>query len=81
MASIIIRNIDEALKSRLRMQAARHGRSMEDEARDIFRTALNISRARPTNLASAIRARFADLGGFDLPEITRQPLREPPEFD
>jgi len=81
MASIIIRNIDEALKTRLRMQAARHGRSMEDEAREIFRVALNSSRARSTNLAAAIRARFAGLGGLDVPESTSQPMREPPEFD
>jgi hypothetical protein len=30
MASITIRNLDESLKSRLRTQAAVHGRSMED---------------------------------------------------
>ena len=36
--SITIRNLDDALKSRLRVQAAVHGRSMEDEARDILRT-------------------------------------------
>jgi plasmid stability protein len=37
VASITIRNFDDALKSRLRVQAAIHGRSMEDEARDILR--------------------------------------------
>lgn len=41
MASITIRNIEDMLKSRLRVQAALHGRSMEDEARDILRSALN----------------------------------------
>jgi len=39
MASITIRNLDDPLKARLRVQAATHGRSMEDEARDILRTA------------------------------------------
>jgi plasmid stability protein len=41
VASITIRNLDDALKSRLRIQAAVHGRSMEDEARDILRSSLN----------------------------------------
>ncbi len=41
MASITIRNLDNSLKSRLRIQAAVHGRSMEDEARDILRSSLN----------------------------------------
>ena len=41
MASMTIRNLDEQLKARLRVQAAQHGRSMEDEARDILRAALS----------------------------------------
>ncbi len=81
MASITIRNIDDGLKSRLRIQAAVHGRSMEDEARDILRSALNQETAPPGNLADAIRARFAPLGGFDMPDIPREPIREPPSFD
>src|SRR5262249_37357053 len=39
MASITIRQLDEGLKRRLRLRAARNGRSMEDEARTILRTA------------------------------------------
>ena len=39
MASITIRQLDDDLKQRLRMRAARHGRSMEDEARTILRQA------------------------------------------
>jgi plasmid stability protein len=81
VASITIRNLDESLKSRLRLQAAVHGRSMEDEARDILRSALNHEVLPPGNLADAIRARFAPLGGFDLPEVPRDAMREPPAFD
>jgi plasmid stability protein len=40
VASITIRNLDEDLKARLRVQAAQRGRSMEDEAREILRSAL-----------------------------------------
>ena len=65
MASMTIRNLDEDIKQRLRVQAAEHGHSMEEEARAILRTAL-IEAASPTNLAQAIRARFAPLGGVEL---------------
>ncbi len=37
MASLTIRQLDEETKARLRLQAARNGRSMEDEARTILR--------------------------------------------
>ncbi len=80
MASITIRNLDEPLKARLRIQAAMHGRSMEDEARDILRTALNHQPVPPGNLAAAIRARFAPLGGVELPEVPREPMRGPPDL-
>lgn len=81
MASITIRNFDEELKARLRIQAAFHGRSMEDEARDILRSALNREPARPGNLAASIRARFSRLGGVELPAVLREPIREPPTFE
>ena len=81
MASITIRNLDEPLKARLRVQAAIHGRSMEEEARNILRSALSRSSARPTNLAASIRARFAPLGGVELPRIRREPMRDPPTFE
>lgn len=81
MASITIRNLDEGLKSRLRVQAAIHGRSMEDEARDILRSVLARHSQPATNLADAIHARFAALGGVDLPVTPREPMREPSALD
>jgi plasmid stability protein len=81
MPSITIRNLDQALKTRLRVQAAHHGRSMEDEARDILRTALSRRRREPVNLAAAIRARFAPLGGAEIPQPPREPMRDPPNFE
>jgi len=81
MASITIRNLDDPLKARLRVQAAIHGRSMEDEARDILRSSLCREPSRRGNLATAIRARFAPLGGMDLPIAPREPMRSPPSFD
>jgi plasmid stability protein len=81
MASITIRNLDDTVKTRLRIQAATHGKSMEDEARDILAAAVNREPPVPANLAATIRARFAPLGGLDLPELPREPMREPPTFD
>ncbi|MGT2504170.1 FitA-like ribbon-helix-helix domain-containing protein [Bradyrhizobium guangxiense] len=81
MASITIRDLDEPLRSRLRIQAAIHGRSTEEEVRDILRAALNQPPKCPGNLAAAIRARFAPLGGVELPETPREPMREPLNFD
>ena len=81
MASLTIRNIEDALKSRLRVQAAFHGRSTEDEARDILRSALSRDPGRPGKLAASIRARFGRLGGVELPAVPREPTREPPSFD
>jgi antitoxin FitA len=80
VASITIRNLDDSLKSRLRIQAAVHGRSMEDEARDILRSSLNQAPQEPKHLGTAINALFKPFGGFDLPEVPREPMREPPTF-
>lgn len=81
MASITIRNLDDQLKQRLRVRAAQHGRSMEDEVRHILRLVLAKEQAAPQDLALALRRRFAPLGGVELPTVPREPLREPPSFD
>ena len=79
MASMTIRNLDDDTQQRLRIQAAEHGRSMEEEAREILRSAL-AEPAPPTNLANTIRARFAPLGGVELDIPPREPMREPARF-
>ena len=63
MASITIRNLDDDVKTRLRIRAAGHRRSMEEEARLILREAVD-RKAGPENLATAIRARFAPFGAL-----------------
>lgn len=81
-ASITIRNLDPALKERLRVRAAQHGRSMEAEARRILHAALTPQEAPPArHLYDRVRARFASLGGVDLELPRREPAREPPRFD
>ena len=80
MASLTIRNLDDRLKSRLRVQAARHGRSMVDEARDILRSALSHEPTEPRQLGTAIHELFKPQGGFDLPGAAREPMRKPPRL-
>lgn len=80
MAVMTIRNIDDAIKKRLRVRAAVNGRSMEDEARDILRSALSTDDPRPRNLGQAIHERFGPLGGVDLPDVLREAIREPVDF-
>ena len=81
MATLTIRNLDAALKERLRVRAAQHGHSMEAEVRDILHDTLKEPQRPATDLYQRIRARFAPLGGVDLDLPSRQPAPEPPRFD
>jgi plasmid stability protein len=79
-AAITIRKLEDTVKSQLRVQAAEHGRSMEEEAREILKNALNKSAAAPVDLATSVRRRFAALGGVELAIPERQPIRPAPDF-
>ena len=81
MASITIRNLDDSLKQNLRVRAAQHSRSMEEEARDILRNTLATGKPGHSSLAEAVRRRFARFGGIDVTIPSREPVREPPSFD
>ena len=80
MASITIRNLDDEVKTRLRVRAASRGRSMEEEARSIIREAVE-RESNSLDLATTLRDRFAPLGGVDLEIPQRAPMPEPPRFD
>jgi plasmid stability protein len=83
MPTLTIRNVDPELREQLRVRAARHGRSMEAELREILKEALGAEKRRPEpNLAEAIRRRFLPLGGAD--EIEPHPpvpVGEPVRFE
>lgn len=81
MASITIRNLEDPLKTRLRIRAAHHAHSMEEEARYILRAALMKEQPYTQKLGQAIRQRFAPLGGVELPERAQDALRAPPDFE
>ena len=79
MASITIRNLDEGVKSKLRVRAATNGRSMEEEARTILREAVE-QEASEKGLGTAIHELFKPLGGVELEIPPRETMREPPRF-
>lgn len=79
MASITIRNLDDAIKQGLRVRAAERGHSMEEEARDILRRVMAES-PPPRDLAAAIRARLTAAARADLTLPSREAMREPPQL-
>lgn len=80
MATLTVRNLEDSLKTRLRLRAAARNRSMEDEVRHILRAALQEAPVPSTNLGARIRARFAGFGDVRLHIAAREPIRPPPAF-
>jgi plasmid stability protein len=81
MGTLAIRKLDDALKLKLRMRAAARNRSMEEEARQILRAALEEPAIDTApDLGARIRARFAALGDVELALPPREPVREPPDL-
>jgi plasmid stability protein len=71
MTQLIVRKLDETVKRKLKQRAARHGRSMEEEVRDILRDAVKDEKASATGLGSQIAGRFT---GIEL-EQSIKPVR------
>jgi plasmid stability protein len=69
------------VKAKLQVRAARHGRSMEAEAREILKAGLREKGAPQLNLAAAIRRHIEPFGGVELEILPREPMRPPPNFD
>ena len=80
MANITIRNLDDDIRTRLRVRAANNGRSMEEEVRRILRKAVG-RRQDDRDLASVIASHFGPTHGVDLELPPRGPGREPPSFE
>lgn len=80
MAALTIRNVDDATKAALRVRAAQHGVSMEEEARRILRVAVSHTPS-PTPMGQRLLERFARAarGDFILPE--RRVPRVPPAWE
>ncbi|MEN9780005.1 MAG: hypothetical protein RL014_1153 [Pseudomonadota bacterium] len=83
MSSITIRNLDDKLKASLRIRAARHGLSMEQEVRNILQSTLASESSASSGLDFAMRInqRFKGLGADELAWPDRQSKRALPAFE
>ncbi len=80
MAQFVVRNIDDATKARLQRRAKRNGRSMEEEVREILRSATHKEPSGAGGLGTELSALFAQAGlDFDIPELTGHQI-QPPTF-
>jgi antitoxin FitA len=81
MAQFVVRNIESEVKVRLRRRAARHGRSMEEEVRDILRNAVKKEDVPAGGLGTEISSLFAKVGlDSDIPELRGHKIK-PVSFD
>ncbi|MEM7303540.1 MAG: Arc family DNA-binding protein [Pseudomonadota bacterium] len=83
MATLTIRNLDDSVRDQLRVRAAKNGRSMEAEVREILGNALSVSLPTPMNgesLYTAIREIVDPIGGIELDLPPRLEDRDPPDF-
>jgi plasmid stability protein len=77
MASITIRKLEQDTKRRLKIRAAMNGRSMEQEAREILKSALARTSKKKSNLAERVHEIFGPLGGVELERLPREAIRDP----
>jgi antitoxin FitA len=80
MGNLTIRNLDDRVKTKIRMRAAKSGRSMEEEVRRLLTAAVRTSASKEAGLGTAIRRHFASLGGLALEPLPREGVRKPPRF-
>jgi antitoxin FitA len=78
MSMLTVRDLDPEVKEKLRLRAARHGRSMAAEARLILAAAVE-GRDEPVDLVSSIRGHFAGTRiELELPDRSSAPQRPVP---
>jgi plasmid stability protein len=76
MATITIRNLNEETKKKIRLLAAQHGHSMEEEVRRILNRTVN--QDDDTGLGTFISEQFREIGGIELKIPSRSPVRSAP---
>ena len=81
MAQVIVRNLEDSVKRKLQRRAAKHGRSMEEEIRDILRNAVKEDSKSGKGLGTRIAERFRGLGFKEEIQEFRGYTIKPPEFD
>jgi plasmid stability protein len=81
MAQLLVRHLDDDVKAKLQHRARRHGRSTEEEVREILRNAVRDEGSARAPLGSRIAARFAEVGlTEDIPELRGEQPR-PADFE
>jgi plasmid stability protein len=84
VASLLIRNVDDALRAQLKARARAHRRSVEEEARETLRTAMarEASTSEPANLMDVVSSIFGTDRGvdLDLPSRGVDTARPPPDL-
>ncbi|MEK6373852.1 MAG: Arc family DNA-binding protein [Acidobacteriota bacterium] len=76
MAQLVVRQLDDDVKQKLQRRARRHGRSTEEEVREILRNAVRSEGGIRTPLGSRIAARFGRVGLVEqIPELRGQTVR------
>ena len=76
MAQLLVRHLEDDVKAKLQRRARAHGRSTEEEVRDILRNAVRAENQPQTSLGSRLAARFAGIGlTDDIPELRGHPAR------
>ena len=81
MGQLVVRNIEDFVKMRLQRRAKRHGRSMEEEVRDILRSAVAADETPSEGLGTEISRLFSKIGlTEDVPELHGHAIA-PAEFE
>lgn len=81
MAQLVVRNLEQSVKVRLQKRAKRHGRSMEEEVRDILRNAANEPEKPSVGLGTRMASRIKGTGiHFEVAELRGYPVT-PAKFD
>jgi plasmid stability protein len=81
MGQLVVRRLDDDVKAKLQRRARRHGRSTEEEVREILRNAVRSEGGPRAPHGSRLAARFAGIGlSEDIPELRGQPVR-PADFE
>lgn len=81
MAQLVVRNLEDDIRNKLKERARKHGRSMEEEVRAILRSAVMSRKPPSAGLGSRLSALFGPLGfKGEFPELRGHPM-EPPVFE
>jgi len=81
MAQLIVRNLEETVKHKLKQRAARHGRSMEEEVRHILRDTVRNDNRRRGSFGTESAKLFCGIGLTEPIQELRGYTITPPEFD